>query len=181
MATIDKDKVEDFKPDESKVLIDDDVLLEALIENFNKSWTDNMVTDVLRGIRRANSIRTTDLVGSDNMIGARVSYVDSDGDAHRAIVLEPEVAGFGQECYDPQRDEMVDPSTYPIGTCQLIYADSENGDFGVGDYLFDRLESDHPNRGLKVATSVTPAAKPNSTYCYYAGWDYVDSQRESEE
>lgn len=164
----------DFKDYEYRA--DDGAILEALIKSFEDSSYDDLA-DVLRVVNRAFRIKTTDLVGNDNMIGARVTFVDTDGDAHRAIVIEPEVASMGaNEAYDPNRDEMVDPSNYPLGTVQLIYG--HGGDFGTDDYFFDRLTSDTDGRGLEVATSVTPARSPDDTYAYFAGWDYADERRD---
>lgn len=98
--------------------------------------------------------------------GARVTFVDGEGEAHTAIVLEPEVAAMeADEAWDPHRGEEVDPrEAYPLGTVQLVYP--EEGQF-TGDYFFDRVS------GLEDATSVTPAAGPDDTYCYYPGWDYA--------
>jgi hypothetical protein len=95
-----------------------------------------------------------------------VTFLDKDGDPHTAIVLEPEVASLGvEEAWDPYREEYVNPQeAYPLGTVQLIYP--EEGQF-TQDYFFDRLS------GLECATSVTPARKPDQSYCYYAGWDYA--------
>lgn len=150
---------------------DDDVLA-ALIDRFDATGDDNFA-DALRHVRAARRIKTSELVGNDNMIGARVTFVDGDGDPHRAIVLEPEVSGIGTEAYDPHRDEMVDPSEYPLGTVQLIRGDGwEFGDDYDG--FFDRVQSEHSGRGLKAETSVTPATSPDSTYCYFAGWEYFD-------
>lgn len=149
--------------------------LEALIDHFDA--TDRPAfAESCRAIRRAFRIQTTDLVGADNMIGARVTFVDTDGEPHRAIVLEPEVSGLHTPAYDPHRDEMVDPSEYPMGTVQLIRGDG--WEFGTDDGFFDRVESDHPGRGLRAETSVTPATSPDDTYCYFAGWEYVDQYRE---
>lgn len=163
MGTIPKDDVKSFdRVDDSKVLVDDAVMLEAVIESFDGRYDD--LADVLRVVNRVFRIKTTDLVGGDNMIGARVTFVDDDGDAHRAIVLEPHVADMpADEAYDPHRDEMVDPSNYPLGTVQLIYAP-----FGDDDFFFDRPSD------LEVATSVAPAKSPDATYAYFAGWDYAD-------
>jgi len=164
MGTIPKDDVRDFDGvDDTKVLVDDRVLLEAVIESFDSSGYSDLC-DVLRVVNRVYRIKTTDLVGGDNMIGARVTFADSDGDAHRAIVLEPHVAEMGaSKAYDPNRGEMVDPSTYPLGTVQLIYAP-----FGEDGFFFDRPSD------LEVATSVAPATSPDATYAYFAGWEYAD-------
>jgi len=171
----DEDLNEAFDDLDFDYTVDEDVLLQALIDAFGKTGKSNFA-DVLRVVKRAHRISTSDLVGSDNMVGARVTYVDGDGEPHRAIVLEPEVSGMNaDEAYDPNRDEFVDPSDYPMGTCQLVHGDG--WEFGTDDGFFDRLESDRDGRGLSIATSVTPARKPDTTYCYYAGWDYVDDAK----
>lgn len=102
--------------------------------------------------------------------GARVTFVDDDGDAHTAIVLEPEVATMAaDEAYDPYRDEMVDPrEEYPLGTVQLVYPTGDQT--WPEDFVFSRTKD------LEVATSVTPAKEPGQTYCYFSGWDYAHSQ-----
>lgn len=165
MATIPKDDVREFNVDESQVLVDDEVLINELIESFEGRYDD--LANVLRAVNRVFRIKTTDLVDNGNMIGARVTFVDRDGDPHRAVVLEPEVSDIpANEAFDPRKDEMVDPSEYPTGTVQLIYGDG--GEFGGDDYFFDRASS------LQVATSVMPAKSPDSTYCYFAGWDYYE-------
>lgn len=156
--------------------VDEDVLLQAVIDAFDTVGRENFA-DVLRVVKRAYRITTSDLVGSDNMVGARVTYVDGDGDPHRAIVLEPEVSGMNaDEAFDPNKGEMVDPSDYPMGTCQLVYGDG--WELGTDEGFFDRLESDRDGRGLAIATSITPARSPDATYCYYAGWNYVDDAKE---
>lgn len=156
--------------------VDDDAALLGLIERFDQI-DKNGLADALRAVRRARRIKTSDLVGNDNMIGARVTFVDDDGDPHRAIVLEPEVAGMpASKAYDPHKDEMVDPSDYPMGTVQLIHGDG--WEFGTDTGFFDRVESDTSGTGLAAATSVTPARSPDDTYCYFAGWDYFDQYTE---
>lgn len=149
----------------------DDETLAALIERFDQMEMGRMA-DALRHVRRAYRIRTSDLVGNENMIGARVTYVDGEGEPHRGIVLEPEVSDIGGECWDPNKGETVDASEYPMGTVQLIRGDG--WEFGSEDGFFDRLESDHPGRGIRAETSVTPATSPDDTYCYFAGWEYAD-------
>lgn len=105
-------------------------------------------------------------IDDSSRYGARVTYVDGDGEAHTAIVLEPEVSAMRtSEAWDPHREEMVDPQeAYPLGTVQLVYP--SDGNFSDG-YFFDRLST------LEDATSVTPANGPDDRYCYYAGWDYA--------
>lgn len=168
MAYFEEGVVEDeVLLDEYTHRVDDADLLEAVVGSFEDSgYTD--LADVLRVVNRVYRIKTTDLVGGDNMVGARVTFVDDDGDAHRAIVIEPHVADMpADEAYDPHKGEMVDPSNYPLGTVQLIYG--EGGDFGTDDYFFSSA-----SRDLEVATSVTPARSPDATYAYFAGWDYAD-------
>lgn len=103
--------------------------------------------------------------------GSRVTFIDRDGEAHTAIVMEPEVASMqSDEAWDPYREEYVDPQeAYPLGTVQLVYTPEYNLSDG---FNFDRISD------LEVATSVTPARKPDTSYCYYAGWDYALEQDE---
>jgi len=150
--------------------VDDDEALLSLIESLEK--THPGLADAVRAVRRARRIKTSELVGGDNMIGARVTFVDNDGDPHRGVVIEPEVSSMpGGEAYDPNRDEFVDPSDYPMGTVQLVRGDG--WEFGI-DGFFDRIKSEKDGRGLRAETSVTPAREPDSAYCYFAGWDYFD-------
>lgn len=153
----------------------DDETLAALINRFEEIDM-KPFADAIRHVRGAYRIKTSDLVGADNMIGARVSFVDGDGVPHRAIVIEPEVSGTTGPCYDPYRDAMVDPSDYPLGTVQLIRGDG--WEFGTDEGFFDRLQSDSDGRGLVAETSVVPAKSPESTYCYFAGWEYADNHRD---
>lgn len=98
--------------------------------------------------------------------GSRVTFVDSDGEAHTALVMEPEVASMSaDEAWDPYQEKYVDPKTaYPLGTVQLVYTP----EFDLSDgFNFDRISD------LEVATSVAPAKEPEQTYCYYAGWEYA--------
>lgn len=169
MASLQKEDLQSFdRIDDSKVLVSNEVLLEELIDGFEDKNYDDFA-ETLRAVNRAYLIKTTDLVDNNNMVGARVTFVDKDGDAHRAIVIEPSVADMSvDEAWDPHRQEMVDPSTYPLGTVQLIYG--SDGELGTDDYFFSRTDD------LEVATSVIPAREPDSTYCYYVGWDAdVDS------
>lgn len=173
MASIDGDDLNLTELDgRSVALADEDDLLQSLIESFEYSTKTEAYADVLRHVKRAYRIRTTDLVGNDRMVGARVTFVDDDADPHRGIVIEPEVGSMSSnEAYDPRKDEMVDPSDYPLGTVQLIYG--AGGEFGCDGYFFDRTAK------LNVATSVQPATSPDDTYCYFAGWDYFDSVKDS--
>lgn len=157
-------------------IVPEDVVLQAVIDAFDKTGRESFA-DVLRVVKRAYRIETSDLVGGDNMIGARVTFVDRDGEPHRALVLEPNVGNiFDDEAYDPRKGEMVDPSDYPMGTVQLVRGDG--WEFGEDfDGLFDRVESDSPGRGLKAETSVPPARKPDAGYCYFAGWGYHDEKK----
>lgn len=158
--------------------VDEDILLEALIEAFSKTGQEDFA-EVLQVVRRAHRLKTEEFIGKEGAIGAQVTYIDGNGEPHRGIILEPEVSSMSaNEAYDPNKDEMVDPSQYPAGTCQLIYGDG--WDFGVGDGFFDRLKSDHKGRGLEVATSVTPGTVKGQEYAYYAGWDYFDRLTEDE-
>jgi hypothetical protein len=175
MVHIPEEAVEDVGWHDGHVDVDEDAVLGALIEDWDKRGTTKF-SDALRHIRRAQAIRTTDLVGSQRMIGARVTYIDQDGEPHRGIVLEPEVDGIGGQAYDPQKGELVDPSEYPLGTVQLVRGDG--WEFGSEDGFFDRVQSDSPGRGLKAETSVTPAASEDDTHVYFAGWGYYDEHSE---
>lgn len=152
--------------------VEDGLVLQKLVESF-RDVHDNEMLMTVQALNRAFQVRTSDLVGGDNMVGAKVTFVDTDGDLHRAIVVEPEVAGMSAaKAYDPHKDEMVDPSNYPMGTVNLVHA--KEGSLGGDDSYFSRLDD------LVMVTSVTPARKPDTTYCYYAGWDYHDSQMDEE-
>jgi len=168
----DEDVVQEALLEEYELRIDDGVLLEALIDSLGEKEYNEM-RHTVQAVNRAYRVQSTDIVGDDRMLGARVSFVDTDGDAHRAIVMEPHVEELGtMEAYDPQRDEMVDPSTYPMGTVQLIHA--EDGEFGDDDFFFDRPDD------LAIKTSVTPAKGPDAKYTYFAGWDLADEERDGE-
>ena len=173
MAFFEDDEVmTEARLDEYEFSIPDGVLLERLIHSFDDKGYDEM-RRTIQAVNRAYRVQSTDIVGDDRMLGARVSFVDMDGDAHRAIVMEPHVEELGTtEAYDPRRDEMVDPSTYPMGTVQLIHA--EDGEFGDDDFFFDRPDD------LAIKTSVTPAKGPDARYAYFAGWDLADEQRDEE-
>lgn len=108
----------------------------------------------------------------DEMYGARVTYVDDDGEAYAAIVMDPHVTELPYEkCWDPHEEKYVDPADYPMGTVQLVYFKD-----GVpGDHVFfDRLSD------LEVATSLPPATHPDDTWCYFPGWDYARKLRSVE-
>jgi len=140
----------------------------ALVEYFDSDH--GYQDDTLAHL--ANCIQSTCRARSDSFdhtsrYGSRVTFIDSDGEAHTAIVLEPEVASLHvEEAYDPYLDEYVNPQeAYPLGTVQLIYP--SDGKQWTGDFFFDRKSN------LDVATSVQPATKPGQTHVYYAGWDYA--------
>jgi len=120
-------------------------------------------------LNKDDQVVAMDIVDDNNMVGAKVTYVDDDGELHRGIVIEPHVSEMGaDEAYDPHKDEMVDPSEYPMGTVNIIYGkDEEIGDDDSYFYKFDDME---------LVTSVYPARKPDVNFCYYAGWDYYNSQ-----
>lgn len=152
--------------------VDIDFVMDRLIEEYDKKSVSTF-SDALRHVRRAHNIRTTDLVGNQRMIGARVTYIDNDGTPHRGICLEPEVESLGTSpVYDPNKDEMVDPSQYPLGTIQLIRGDG--WEFGTDTGFFDRVQSDTKGRGLRAETSVTPGTGLDDTHCYFAGWGFFD-------
>lgn len=102
--------------------------------------------------------------------GARVTFVDDDGERHTALVMEPAVTQHaGDEAWDPHQEKMVDPrEEYPLGTVQLVYTPEFN--LSSEDGFFDRISN------LEVATSVTPASGPDDTYCYYSGWSLALSE-----
>lgn len=99
--------------------------------------------------------------------GARVTFVDEDGEPHTALVMEPAVTmDGGSEAWDPHQEKMVDPrEEYPLGTVQLIY--TPEFDLSSEEGFFDRISN------LEVATSVTPARGPDDTYCYYSDWEHA--------
>lgn len=99
--------------------------------------------------------------------GARVTFVDGDGDAHCGLIVEPDITHAGGEAWDPRRGEMVDPrEAYPHGTVQLVHGPA----LGPGDGFVDRSSD------LDVATSVSPATGPDDTYCYYPGWEHAEAE-----
>lgn len=130
--------------------------------------------------RMANAIASVaearkDYDSDHSRYGARITFVDTEGDPHTAIVLEPEVAVLdAPEAWDPHRGEMVDPrEAYPLGTVQCIYP--SDGKQWTDGFFFDRLS------GLETATSVQPATGPDDAYCYYPGWEYADADRDDGE
>lgn len=171
MVSFDEDELNEAQHVETidgDYYVDDGLLLEKLTEAFRDHHNEEMFM-TMQALNRAYQVRTSDLVGDGNMVGAKVTFVDGDGDLHRAIVVEPEVSGMSAgKAYDPYRDEMVDPSNYPLGTVNLVYA--KEGMLGGEDSYFSSLDD------LEMSTSVTPARKPDTTYCYYAGWDYHDEK-----
>lgn len=155
---------------EGDFYIDNQVILSKLAQDLDRQQHPKLA-QTIRAVGRVWSIRTTDIVDGSNMVGAKVTYVDGDGELHRGVVIEPEVAGMSaNEAYDPNRDEMVDPSEYPMGTVNLVYGKED--EIGEDEFYFSRFDD------LEVATSITPARKPDTTYCYYAGWDYYNDQAE---
>lgn len=140
----------------------------ALVEHFDSDsgyQNDHLahLANVIQSVCRARAQEVDDT----SRYGARVTFIDREGDPHTGIVLEPEVASLGiEEAWDPYREEMVTPQeAYPLGTVQLIYP-SGGAQWGEG-FFFDRKSN------LEVATSVVPARDPEDTYCYYAGWEYA--------
>lgn len=120
---------------------------------------------VVHSISTILQARHGDWDAGDSMYGSRVSFIDSDGEVHTAVVMEPQVSEMvHEEAWDPNRGEYVDPEEYPWGTVQLVY--TPGYDLSDG-FNFDR-KSD-----LEVATSVTPATHPDDTYAYMPGWDYA--------
>lgn len=171
MVAFDEDELNEAKMVESidgDYYIDKSVALTGLAEAFSREGHPQLA-QTIRAVNRVWNIRTTDIVGGNNMVGAKVTYVDGEGELHRGVVIEPEVSGMSaNEAYDPNKGEMVDPSEYPMGTVNLVYGKED--EIGEDEFYFSRFDD------LEVATSITPARKPDTTYCYYAGWDYYDSQ-----
>lgn len=124
------------------------------------------LANVIQSVCRARWQTRGPNLDEQTRYGSRVTFIDGDGEAHTALVMEPEVASMNaDEAYDPYQDKMVDPkSEYPLGTVQLIYTPDYNLSEG---FNFDR-KSD-----IEVATSVAPASGPDAKYAYYAGWDYA--------
>jgi len=119
---------------------------------------------IVQKIQQVIAARGYDPSG-DEMYGARVTYVDGEGDAYAGMVMEPHVTEMAAEqAYDPHKEEYVDPGDYPMGTVQLVY-------FPTGvpgdDMFFDRPDD------LEVATSIPPATHPDDSHCYYPGWDHA--------
>lgn len=140
---------------------------QALFEHFeDDDRTLAMLANAIQSVCRARWESRGHKLNDQTRYGSRVTFVDGDGEAHTALVMEPEVASMNvDEAWDPYHEEYVNPQeAYPLGTVQLIYTTDYNLSEG---FNFDR-KSD-----LEVATSVTPAKGPDQTYCYYAGWDYA--------
>ena len=143
----------------------------ALVEYFNSDsgYQDDTLAALANSIQsvcRARWQSRSPQFSEESRYGSRVSFVDREGEAHTALVMEPEVAAMNaDEAWDPYRAEYVDPQeAYPLGTVQLIYTP----EYDLSDgFNFDRVED------LEVATSVTPAKEPDQTYCYFAGWEYA--------
>lgn len=125
---------------------------------------------IVNSIRQVLAARGHTPETGDEMYGARVTYVDADGEAYAGVVMEPNVTEMTyDEVYDPNKDEFVDPADYPMGTVQLLYyPDGIPGE----DVFFDRLSD------LEVATSVTPATHPGDEFAYFPGWEYARESRE---
>lgn len=129
------------------------------------------LANAIQSVCRARDEARGHELGDATRYGARVTFVDGEGEAHTALVLEPEVTSMtADEAWDPYRGEYVNPAeAYPLGTVQLVYTP----EFDLSDgFNFDRIGD------LEVATSVTPAKEPDQTYCYYAGWDYALGETE---
>lgn len=128
---------------------------------------------IVRSIQQVLAARGHTPDAGDEMYGARVTFVDDDGDAFAGFVMEPHVTELPAErAYDPNKDEYVDPGDYPMGTVQLVYFP---GGVPGDDVFFDRPDD------LEVATSVTPATHPEDTYCYFPGWDHARELRSADE
>lgn len=148
----------------------------ALAEHFDGDEYSNdqtlaQLANAIQSVCRARWNTRSPNFEDASRYGSRVTFIDSDGEAHTAIVMEPEVASMStDEAWDPYKEKMVNPQEeYPLGTVQLVYTPEYNLSDG---FNFDRISD------LEVATSVTPATKPDTTYCYYAGWDYALNEDE---
>lgn len=146
----------------------------ALFEFFeDDDRTLAMLANAIQSVSRARYDSRGHKLNDQTRYGSRVTYIDPDGEAHTALVMEPEVAAMHtDEAWDPYHEEYVDPrEAYPLGTVQLVYTPDYNLSDGVN---FDRKGD------LEVATSVPPAKEPGQTWCYYAGWDYALQQESSD-
>ncbi len=128
---------------------------------------------IVQNIQQVLSARGFKPGDGDEMYGARVTYVDDDGNAYAGIVMEPHVTEMPHEqAWDPHEEEYVDPADYPMGTVQIVYYP---GGIPGDDVFFDRLDN------LEVKTSLPPATHPDDTWCYFPGWDYAREMRNVEE
>jgi hypothetical protein len=140
------------------------VAAKMLYEYLDGNNYDRMAP-IVHSISNILQSRYGDWDADEGMYGSRVTFVDTDGESHTAIVMEPNVSEMTHDrAWDPNREEYVDPEEYPWGTVQLVY--TPYYDLSDG-FNFDRKDD------LKVATSVTPATEPEQCYAYYPGWDYA--------
>ena len=93
---------------------DEDVLLQAVIDAFDKGGRENFA-DVLRVVKRAYRIKTSDLVGSDNMIGARVTYVDGDGEPEVVVTVADADDGARIAVHDATGSHLATGPVYGSG------------------------------------------------------------------
>lgn len=153
--------------------INDEVVFDALIDAMKSLGYDDIV-EALQAAKRTYTIKNNP-PNVDGMVGAKVTYVDGEGQAYRALVIEPDVGNdlsYLDEVYDSNKDEYVDPTSYPFGTAQLIR--QKDGEFGE-DAFFSRPSD------LVSETSVPPATHPQDKHCYFAGWDYYDNLQSEED
>jgi hypothetical protein len=168
----------DYEPDRDdydRIILPDSIsqhrdaadLAQALFEFFEgDDRTLGMLANTIQSVCRARWDKRGHGTVDRTRYGSRVTFIDADGEAHTALVMEPDVASMSaDEAWDPYHEEYVNPQTaYPLGTVQLVYTP----DYNLSDgFNFDRLS------GLEAATSVTPATNPDQTYCYYSGWSYA--------
>lgn len=127
---------------------------------------------IVKGIQQVLAARGHTPDDGFEMYGARVTFVDGDGDAYAALVMEPHVTEMtADKAYDPRKGEYVDPADYPLGTVQLVYYP---GGIPGDDVFFDRLSD------LEVETSITPATHPDDTWCYFPGWGHARELRDAD-
>jgi len=154
----------EYNPD-AYVDHDDALAAARMLYEFLDGNNFKRMAPVVHSISTILQARYGDWDAGDNMYGSRVTFVDGDGEAHTAVVMEPQVSEMTyDEAWDPNREEYVSPEEYPWGTVQLVYTP----DYDLSDgFNFDRKAD------LEVATSVTPATHPDATYAYFPGWSYV--------
>jgi hypothetical protein len=136
----------------------------SALADYFEGEGDEQVAKMLHAVAGLASARFRDFSGDEAMYGARVTYIDTDSEPHAAIVIDPGVSTAGPgPLYDPTRDELVEPGSYPMGTVNLVYL--KDGEFTEENPYCSRLND------LVMETSVTPLTPDSTTHVYYAGWD----------